>query len=93
MLGKDLIMNTVPVNVKVDSEVKMNASKILASIGLSTSAAINVFLRQIIFHKGLPFDLKVPDRLTVEAIQELESGKGISSDNVDDFLKETGICE
>lgn len=86
-------MNTVPVNVKVDSEVKLNAAKILASIGLSTSAAINVFFRQIIFHNGLPFDVKAPNKLTIEAIKQLESGKGITSDNVDDFLKETGICK
>ena len=85
-------MTTVAVNVKVDRDVKADAAKILESLGLSTSAAINVFFRQIIFRKGLPFDVKVPDELTIEAIKELESGKGISSDNVDDFLKETGIC-
>jgi len=86
-------MGTVAVNVKVDREVKINAAKILDSLGLSTSAAINAFLRQVIFRKGLPFDLTIPNKLTLEAIKELESGKGISSDNVDEFLKETGICE
>lgn len=86
-------MGTVAVSVKVDKEVKANASEIFGSLGLSMSAAINAFFRQVIFRNGLPFDLTIPDKLTLESIKDLESGKGISSDNVDEFLKETGICE
>lgn len=86
-------MGTVAVSVKVDKEVKANASEIFGSLGLSMSAAINAFFRQVIFRNGLPFDLTIPNKLTLESIKDLESGKGISSDNVDEFLKETGICE
>ena len=81
-----------PISVRVDSVVKARAAKVLKSLGMSTSTAINVFLRQVVYQKGMPFELKIPDKLTLQAIKDLESGKSITSKNIDEFLKDSGIA-
>lgn len=35
-----------------------------------------MFLTQLRLHKGLPFEVKIPNATTQAAINELESGKG-----------------
>ena len=42
-------------NVRVDEKIKIKAMEILANRGLNLSTGINVFLRQVIEEKGLPF--------------------------------------
>jgi len=47
-------MNTV-INIRTDKEVRNKAKKIFSSLGISTSAGINMFLHQVVYEKGLPF--------------------------------------
>lgn len=42
-------------NVRVDEKIKTQAMRILSARGLNLSTGINVFLRQVIEEKGLPF--------------------------------------
>ena len=64
------------INARVDKRVKAKAQKVLAQLGLSTTDAINLFLNQIVLHEGLPFDVRIPNKETREAIEELRAGKG-----------------
>lgn len=50
---------TVSVNLKIDSKLKKEFDTIAKQIGLSSSAAINVFVRQFVAHQGFPFDVKL----------------------------------
>ena len=52
------------INLRVDSEVKEQASEILSSLGLTLSEAFNLLLYQIRIVRGLPFEIK--RRLPVE---------------------------
>ncbi len=45
---------------RIEPEIKEQAEKILYTLGISSSSAINLFYKQIILHKGIPFDLKIP---------------------------------
>ena len=45
--------------VKVESGVKAQAEAVLKKLGISMSAAISIFLKQIITQDGLAFDVKV----------------------------------
>jgi DNA-damage-inducible protein J len=64
------------VEARIEPDIKEKATKILDSLGLTPSCAICIFYKQIILHRGLPFDLKLPNKETMEAIEELEAGKG-----------------
>ena len=50
------------VNVRVDDKVKKEAEEVLADIGLSMSGAIQMYLKQIVIHNGIPFELKASDK-------------------------------
>ena len=50
-------MNSTIINIKTDIEVKKEAQKIVADLGLSLSGAINGFLKQLIRNKAVLFTL------------------------------------
>lgn len=66
---------------RIEPEVKEQAEGILATLGIPVSSAINMFYKQIILQRGLPFEVKLPprvvdmDQLTLEELDaELEKG-------------------
>ena len=65
-------MESTNLNIRTDKEVKAAAEKIFEELGLTMTAAINLFLRQTIRENGIPFELKldVPNDTTAAAIEE-----------------------
>ncbi len=47
---------------RIEPEIKEQAEKILSTLGIPASNAINMFYKQIILQRGLPFEVKIPDR-------------------------------
>ena len=50
---------------RIEPEVKEQAEKILASLGMTASNAINIFYKQIILNQGLPFEVRLPKNVPV----------------------------
>lgn len=50
-----MAVKTTNVIARVEPDVKRQAEQILSDMGISASAAINMFYRQIILSNGLPF--------------------------------------
>jgi DNA-damage-inducible protein J len=48
-------MPTTSINIKTDSEIKTNAQQIFKTLGLDMTTAVNLFLRETVNMKGLPF--------------------------------------
>ena len=48
-------------NIRMDSEIKAQAQELFAQFGLDMTTAINMFLRQAIRERGIPFHLKLED--------------------------------
>ena len=61
---------TTMVHVRVDEKVKAEATETLASMGLTLSDAIRVFLTRVVADKELPFALKAPNAASRIAIAE-----------------------
>ena len=57
--------NTSVIYARVDTTLKESAEQILDALGISPSAAIQMFYRQIVMHQGLPFELKLPDQYPI----------------------------
>ena len=76
MKKEDFILNimakAVNVSLRIDEDVKRESEQLFGDLGLTLSAAVNVFLRQAIRHGGLPFEVRVdiPCRDTMEAVGE-----------------------
>jgi len=76
------------VRARVDEQLKYEVEEILKQIGLSTSQAITLFMNRIRYEKGIPFELKIPNATTIQAIEEAESNDG-ETISFDEFLKES----
>lgn len=61
-------------NVRVNDELKKQASELFADLGLDMSTAINIFLRKAVQCDGLPFEVRreVPNMETIAAMEEGE---------------------
>jgi DNA-damage-inducible protein J len=60
---------------RIEPKLKHSASRVLAKVGVSTTDAITMFLRQVVLRGGLPFDVRVPNSATGTANEELEAGR------------------
>jgi len=79
---------TAMITTRVEPELKTDAEKVLKALGISTTEAINLFLSQVRLRKGLPFDVKIPNKTTLKAMKDAEEGRNLSSyDSVDDFFE------
>ena len=73
---------TANLYARIEPDVKEQAEGILATLGIPASNAINMFYKQIILNRGLPFDVKIPtakpvdiSSISAEALDaELEKG-------------------
>jgi DNA-damage-inducible protein J len=66
--------NSTTVQVRVDEQTKTQAKKVLGALHLSMSEAICLFLRQVVLHRGIPFEVKIPNTLTAKTLRESEEG-------------------
>ena len=88
---------TANVYTRVDPTVKEQAERVLDQLGIPMSNAIGMFLRQVVIHNGIPFEMKLEDRrpvvfgeLTKEQFDaeiqkgfgELETGRVYSAEEV-----------
>jgi DNA-damage-inducible protein J len=64
------------VRARIDSNTKERAAEALQAMGLSISDAIRLLMLRIADEHRLPFEIKVPNKTTQNAIEELEAGKG-----------------
>ena len=65
---------TSSIHIRVDPKVKEEVEKILNVLGMTSTEAINIYLKQIIINSGIPFEIKAPqfsDEM-LEAIAEAE---------------------
>lgn len=68
---------TETIRARVEPELKHEAEALLKDLGLSATDAITVFYRQVVLHRGLPFDVRIPNAETVEALRQAETGEGL----------------
>lgn len=59
-------------NIRTNQSIKRQAQQIFTELGLDMSTAVNIFLRQVVYHKGIPFDVCLgrPNDTTLEALEE-----------------------
>lgn len=67
------MVSTQMVHVRVKKEIKDEASSALESMGLSISDAVRALLTRIAVEHQIPFELKVPNRATREAMEEADA--------------------
>jgi DNA-damage-inducible protein J len=77
--------------MKPRQATKEKAKSILKELGIPVSTAHELFYRQIVAHKGLPFDVRIPNQETVQAMQDARDGKGKRYDDVTSLFEDCGL--
>ncbi|AXE37478.1 type II toxin-antitoxin system RelB/DinJ family antitoxin [Acidipropionibacterium virtanenii] len=53
-------MPATTLNIRIDPELKEQVDQVARSLGLSSSAAFNIFARQFVAYRGFPFPVVAP---------------------------------
>lgn len=80
-------MSKVIVQSRISPELKEEAEKVLAGLGMSTAEAIRLFLQQTVNSYKFPFvpELRQPKLEFKQAIKELDEDKAEHFDDFDSF--------
>ena len=86
-------MKTDIISTRIDHGVKVEFNRVCEEIGLSPSQAIKLFAKAVINYGGIPFELKTkqPNKITVQAIQELEEGKGHKTSSTSELFNDLQV--
>ena len=74
-------------NIYLDVNIKDQAKEIFNQYGLSLSQAVNIFLTQSVLNRGLPFNVKIPNDETLEAMRDVETGNNYEDVTLEDLKK------
>ncbi|MCI9445092.1 MAG: type II toxin-antitoxin system RelB/DinJ family antitoxin [Oscillospiraceae bacterium] len=68
-------MAKVSTSISIDSEVKAKAQELFADFGMDLSTAINIFLKQAIYERSIPFTIRreLPNETTLSAMDDAEN--------------------
>jgi DNA-damage-inducible protein J len=75
---------SINVNIRMDKNLKKQAERLFADLGLNMTTAINVFVRQSVSYGGIPFEIirredfynDYNQQILKESIIQLEAGNG-----------------
>ncbi|MFA4837282.1 MAG: type II toxin-antitoxin system RelB/DinJ family antitoxin [Dehalococcoidia bacterium] len=75
------------ISARIDPEIKNNAERVFKELGLTTSQAITLFYKQVDIQHGLPFEVKIPNKATLKAMDDAETRNNLQSfNNVEDLF-------
>ena len=72
-------MATAPTQIRIDADIKKQATDLFHNLGLDMSSAVNLFLHQCVLRGGLPFNVEMP-RYSQRTLDAVEEAKLISRD-------------
>ena len=79
------------VRARIDTDTKARATEALEAVGLSVSDAIRLMLLRVADEKRLPFAVQAPNPTTVEAMKELDDGKGRRFGSAEELLRDLDV--
>ena len=84
-------MAKVSTSISIDSEVKAKAQELFADFGMDLSTAINIFLKQSIYERSIPFTIRreLPNETTLKAMDNAENEEHMHGpfDSVAEMMK------
>ncbi len=76
------------IRARVEPEAKHAAEEIFHTLGISVSEAINIFYHQVALYEGMPFEVRIPNTETIEALRQAREGENLTTWNsVEELIK------
>lgn len=72
-------MATAPTQIRIDADIKKQATDLFNKLGLDMSGAVNLFLHQCVLRGGLPFSVEMP-RYNQRTLDAMDEARRISRD-------------
>ncbi|MDY4833797.1 MAG: type II toxin-antitoxin system RelB/DinJ family antitoxin [Frisingicoccus sp.] len=72
-------MATAPTQIRIDADIKKQATDLFNDLGLDMSSAVNLFLHQCVLRGGLPFSVEMP-RYNQHTLDAMDEARRISRD-------------
>jgi len=83
---------TAYVRARIDEKLKEEATAVLADMGLTVSDVVRIVLTRVAKEKALPFEMRVPNKLTAETLAKSERGEDIHhAKDANDLFEQLGI--
>ena len=73
-------MMKVQTSMRIEEATFNEAKAILAGLGMNFTDAVNIFVSMVVQTKGLPFEVKLPNAETLQAMKEVDSGDTLPVD-------------
>ena len=70
-------MKTATVRARIEPQLKYDSEQVLMSLGFSFSEAIEIFLRQVKLNRAIPFEIRVPNDVTLKTFEDTDKGKNL----------------
>jgi len=83
-----IVAHKIRTNVYLDSAIKEKAQVVFKQYGMGLSDAFNIFLAQTVLEKGIPFQIKIPNEETKQAIIDARAGINMTKISLEDLKKE-----
>ena len=86
------MIKSTTVRARVNPELKVEVEGILSRLGLTMSDAISLFMSLVKLIKGIPFDVKIPNKTTRKALDDSRQGKNLHrAQDIDDLFEQLDI--
>ncbi len=81
------LSHKIRTNVYIDAKLKEQAKEIFRKYGLTLSDAINIFLAQAVYKKGIPFPVELPNDITLKTIEDSRKGENMEEITIEDLKR------
>jgi len=65
------------IRARIEPRLKSETENILRQLGLSADEAITLFYRQVRLNRGLPFEVRLPNKTTRQPLADTDAGKNV----------------
>lgn len=86
-------MQKVQTSLRIDEIKFLKAKEILADLGINFTEAVNIFTSMIVAKKGLPFEVKLPNKETKKVINDITANKNMKEVSLNELKVEMGFDE
>jgi DNA-damage-inducible protein J len=79
-------MKNAIVNARMEIELKSEVEAIFKQLGMNTTQAITMFFEQVRLHRAVPFQIKLPNIETVNAMEDALNGKNMEMVSMEELI-------
>lgn len=87
-----MMRKTSMIRARTDPALKSEVDRILEELGLTVSEAINLFFKQVLLRRGLPFEVALPNKVTLGTFNKTDKNQDlVECKDAEDLFNKLGL--